>query len=86
LTGEETLNQLGYDLLAAKKPDAAVEIFRLNVELYPKSGNTYDSLAETYLGLGKKDLAREYYTRALQAQPDYPNAKAAKEILQKQLQ
>jgi hypothetical protein len=85
LTGEETLNQLGYDLLAAKKPDAAVEIFRLNVELYPKSGNTYDSLAETYLGLGKKDLAREYYARALQAQPDYPNAKAAKEILAKQL-
>ncbi len=86
LTGEETLNQLGYDLLAAKKPDAAVEIFRLNVELFPKSGNTYDSLAETYLGLGKKDLAKEYYSRALQVQPDYPNAKAAKEILQNKLQ
>jgi len=86
LTGEETLNQLGYDLLAAKNADAAIEVFRLNVELYPKSGNACDSLAETYLGMGNKDLAKEYYTRALQVQPDYPNAKAAKEILQKQLQ
>jgi imidazolonepropionase-like amidohydrolase len=86
LTAEEAVNQLGYDLLAAEKPDAAIEVFRLNTELYPKSGNTYDSLAETYLGMGKKDLAKECYSRALQVQPDYPNAKAAKEILEKKLQ
>jgi tetratricopeptide (TPR) repeat protein len=85
LTGEETLNQLGYDLLAAKNGDAAIAVFRLNVELNPKSGNACDSLAETYLGMGKKDLAKEYYTRALQVQPDYPNAKAAREVLEKQL-
>ena len=86
LTAEEAVNQLGYDLLAAEKPDTAIAVFRLNTELYPKSGNTYDSLAETYLAQGKKDLAKEYYTRALQAQPDYPNAKGAKEILQTKLQ
>jgi hypothetical protein len=36
--------------------------------------------------MGKKDLAKECYSRALQVQPDYPNAKAAKEILEKKLQ
>jgi Amidohydrolase family len=83
LASEETLNEFGYDLLAAKRPDAALEIFRLNTELYPRSGNTFDSLAETYLGLGNKPLARQYYARALEVQPDYPNAKGAREMLEK---
>jgi tetratricopeptide (TPR) repeat protein len=81
LTSEESLNQLGYDLLNAKLTDTAIAAFRLNTELYPSSGNTYDSLAETYLRLGKEDLARELYAKALAAQPDYPNAKAAREIV-----
>ena len=78
---EEALNQLGYDLLAAQRTDAAIAAFRLNTELYPKSGNAYDSLAETYLRLGQKDRARELYAKALEVQPDYPNAKAAREIV-----
>jgi imidazolonepropionase-like amidohydrolase/predicted negative regulator of RcsB-dependent stress response len=82
LTSEETINQLGYTLLAVKKNDAAVEVFRLNTELYPKSGNTFDSLGETLLALGDKDAARQAYARALEVQPDYPNAKAAKELLE----
>jgi Flp pilus assembly protein TadD len=81
-----TINQLGYQLLAEKKSDAAVEAFRLNTELYPHSGNTRDSLAETCLGLGKKDLARQYYQKALEVQPDYSNAKGAQEILKSKLQ
>jgi imidazolonepropionase-like amidohydrolase len=85
LAGEETINQLGYDLLAAKKSELAVAVFRLNTELYPKSGNTFDSLGETLLGLGDKDAARKAYARALEVQPDYPNAKAAKELLEGKL-
>jgi imidazolonepropionase-like amidohydrolase len=81
LVAEEALNQLGYDLLAAQRTDAALAAFRLNTELYPKSGNAYDSLAETYMGLGQKDRARQLYAKALEVQPDYPNAKAAREIV-----
>jgi len=81
LVTEEALNQLGYDLLAAQRTDAALAAFRLNTELYPKSGNAYDSLAETYMGLGQKDRARQLYAKALEVQPDYPNAKAAREIV-----
>jgi cytosine/adenosine deaminase-related metal-dependent hydrolase len=86
LVGEGTINQMGYELLAQKKSDAAVEVFILNTELYPNSGNTYDSLAETYLGVGNKDLAKKFYQKALEVQPDYPNAKAARELLQTKLQ
>jgi tetratricopeptide (TPR) repeat protein len=85
LVREEAVNQLGYGLLAKKQTEAAIEVFRLNTELYPQSGNTYDSLAETYLGAGQEELARQFYAKALEVQPDHPNAKAAREILEKPL-
>ena len=85
LLGEEAINQLGYSLARKKETDAAIEVFELNTELYPASGNAYDSLAETCLGAGNEELARKYYARALEVQPDYPNAKAAREILETKL-
>lgn len=81
LTSEDAVNQLGYDLLAAKHPESAVEAFRVNTVLYPASGNAYDSLAETYMRLGREELGRQLYAKALEVQPDYPNARTAREIL-----
>jgi tetratricopeptide (TPR) repeat protein len=86
LISEESINQMGYLFLGEKRSEVAVELFQLNTELYPKSGNTYDSLAETYLGLGNKDMARKYYQKALEVQPDYANAANAKQILASKLQ
>ena len=85
LISEEVVNQLGYNLLMKKDSDLALEIFKLNTELYPHSGNTYDSLAETYLNLGNKESARQFYRKALEVQPDYPNAAGAKKVLESQL-
>lgn len=82
LLGEEAINQFGYGLVRQKRTDAAIEVFELNTELYPSSGNAWDSLAETCLGAGQEELARKYYARALEVQPDYPNAKAARELLE----
>jgi cytosine/adenosine deaminase-related metal-dependent hydrolase len=85
LLSEEAINELGYSLAGSKQTEAAIEVFRLNTELYPKSGNTFDSLAETHLRAGNAELARQNYAKALEVQPDYPNAKAAREILAKEL-
>ena len=41
-------------MLQNGKTADAVEIFRLNVEGYPKSSNVYDSLGEAYAALGKR--------------------------------
>jgi tetratricopeptide (TPR) repeat protein len=80
MVSEESLNQLGYDLLG-KQPKLAIEVFELNTALYPESGNAFDSLAEAYLAAGKKSEARKCYAKALEVQPDYANAKAARAFL-----
>ena len=82
LVREEAINELGYAFLGRKQADAAIAVFRLNTELYPQSGNTWDSLAETYLSTGQKELGRQLYAKALEVEPDYPNAKAAREIVE----
>jgi len=83
LVQERTINALGYQLLRTNKLKEAIEIFRLNVEIYPKSANTYDSLAEAYTSNGNKELAIEYYKKALEVDPKYPNAAFAIEFLKK---
>ena len=55
--------QPGFSLAQGKK-DQAVEIFKLNLEVYPRSGNAYDSLGEAYESAGQKELAIQSYQRA----------------------
>jgi cytochrome c-type biogenesis protein CcmH/NrfG len=45
-----------------------------NVQEYPQSSNTYDSLGEAYAKAGKKDLAIQNYEKSLQLNPDNKNA------------
>lgn len=54
---EEAVNTWGYQLVDLGQAKNAVEIFKLNVHLYPQSWNTYDSLAESYEAVGDKSSA-----------------------------
>jgi CubicO group peptidase (beta-lactamase class C family) len=74
--GEPELNQLGYRLLQGKKVKEAIEIFKLNVEAYPTSFNTYDSLGEAYMASGNKDLAIQNYKKSVELNPENTNAVA----------
>ena len=72
---ESELNQLGYRLLRnAGKPKEAIEIFKLNVETYPKSFNTYDSLGEAYATINERELAIQNYKKSLELNPNNNNA------------
>jgi tetratricopeptide (TPR) repeat protein len=73
---EAELNRLGYQLLQAKKVADAIEIFKLNVEMFPQSGNAYDSLGEAYMTHGDKDLAIANYKKSLELDPKNTNATA----------
>lgn len=74
LENEGEINRLGYDLLARDRLDDAIEIFKLNVEAYPRSANVYDSLAEAYLKKGNKDLAIKFYTKAVEIDPNFASS------------
>jgi tetratricopeptide (TPR) repeat protein len=69
----DDLNDLGYRLIK-KYPADAVELFKLNAELYPNDYNVYDSLGEGYMDLGMNDLAIANYQKSLQLNPKNTNA------------
>jgi len=69
LMDEASINDMGYSLLGEKKHDQAVGVFRFNVEQFPESWNTYDSLAEAYMTIGEKEKAIEYYKKSLELNP-----------------
>lgn len=71
---ENELNTLGYQLLGMKRGKDAIEIFKLNVEMFPASSNPYDSLGETYLADGQKELALANYKKAAELDPKNANA------------
>lgn len=71
---EGQLNTLGYNLMKEGKLDAAVEIFKLNIEEHPKSSNVYDSMGEAYMKKGNKDLAVRNYKKSLELNPANDNA------------
>lgn len=66
---EGELNALGYQLIRAHKFKEAIRILQLNVDIYPQSGNVYDSLAEAYMDDGNKTEAITNYQKSLQLNP-----------------
>ncbi|MFN2406792.1 MAG: tetratricopeptide repeat protein [Pyrinomonadaceae bacterium] len=72
---ERDLNDWAYRMLnGGGKPKEALEIFKLNVFLYPNSANVYDSVAEAYAANGQRDLAIKNYKRSLELDPQNTNA------------
>jgi hypothetical protein len=54
---EGSLNSFEYELLKGDKIKDVIEIFKLNIEEYPASGNAYDSMGEVYMLGGNTKLA-----------------------------
>jgi CubicO group peptidase (beta-lactamase class C family) len=71
---EPELNSLGYQLMRERKLKEAIEIFKLNVEEYPKGSNTYDSLGEAYMVSGNNVLAIQNYKKSLELNSANNNA------------
>ncbi len=80
---EFILNQLAYARLQAGDKDEALELFKLNVEAYPRSANAHDSLADGYLALGQNDLALAAEQKCLELLPGDKINEQFKAALQK---
>jgi predicted alpha/beta superfamily hydrolase len=72
---EREFNELGYRLLNTNRAEDAIEILKLNAELYPQSANVYDSLAEAYMKAGQNDLAITNFEKSLALNPENQNAR-----------
>lgn len=72
---ENEINTFGYELINSKKENDALQIFILNTKLYPKAYNTFDSLGECLLLLGKKDEGIKAYKKSLELNPNNENAR-----------
>lgn len=72
---ETDLNDWAYRMLnGGGKKKEALEIFKLNVFLYPDSANVYDSVAEAFEANGERELAIKNYKRSLELDPGNKNA------------
>ncbi|QDH79367.1 tetratricopeptide repeat protein [Echinicola soli] len=72
---EIMINGFGYGLMNAGKNQEALNILKLNTELYPEAANTYDSFGEILLKLGKTEEGVKNYKKSLELNPDNENAK-----------
>jgi CubicO group peptidase (beta-lactamase class C family) len=81
---ENSLNRLGYYLLQHKNTDDAIQVFKLNVEEYPRHWNCYDSLGEAYLIAGQKELAIRNYEKSMELNPKNDNGAATLKRLREQ--
>ena len=75
---EKNLNSLGYRKLREKKYENAINIFKINVALYPESSNVYDSLADAFMKSGDTIQAIVNYKKSLEF--DSGNARAKRNI------
>jgi predicted alpha/beta superfamily hydrolase len=74
-TPEVALNVLGYQLLRGEpsRPADAVAAFRENAKRFPRSANTYDSLADGFLGVGQRETALACFASAVRTGRAWPN-------------
>lgn len=62
---EANFNRLGYQKLRNKEFENAIEVFKINIALYPNSSNVYDSYAEALFKKGDTLLAITNYKKSL---------------------
>ncbi len=73
------LNDAANEFLVANKTDIAINIYKVNIELFPKSFFTYDVLAQTYLKTDYKTNTLKYFKMLLVLDSD--NQKVKKTVV-----
>lgn len=66
---EDAINELGYYYMSKKELTNALAVFKLNVDIFPKSSNVYDSYAEALLENGNTKEAIVNYKKSVELNP-----------------
>jgi len=83
---EDKVNTLGYALMNKGLYQQAITVLSVNAEDFPKSANTWDSLADAYFHAGNISKAVVNYQKALATDSAYSNAESAKKFIQEHTQ
>ena len=83
LHSEDNLNNLGYEYSNKNENEKALEIFKLNVTLYPSSAKVYDSYGEILLKMNEKEEAIKMYKKSVELNPENENSKSVLEEILK---
>jgi hypothetical protein len=78
---ESKINSAGYALINKEAFEYANKLFAINTELFPNSANVYDSYAESFLKLNKKEEAIKNYKIAIEKDPQGATGENARNIL-----
>ncbi|KFC20517.1 serine hydrolase domain-containing protein [Chryseobacterium sp. FH1] len=82
---EVELNNWAYRMMAYNQQTEALEIFKLNVYLFPKSWNVYDSYGEVLLKIGDKNKSIEMYKKSIELNPKNENGKEMLSKIEKEI-
>jgi tetratricopeptide (TPR) repeat protein len=75
LASARTLHQAARDWAGQKRVDDALALLKVAVELHPKSAPLYDALGDLYQQKGQKELARQAYEKAVEADQNFEHAR-----------
>lgn len=69
LGSDERVNDIGFQLLKARKTEEAHKLFKHNESMFPESWEVCHGLGETYRLMGQKEQAIAYYRKSLKLNP-----------------
>lgn len=81
LFSEAALNAIGYGLLTNAEIENAIQLFRMNSEVYPKSCNVWDSYTDGLTAAGETEKAIDCMRKAMEVMPDDPANEGVKEAI-----
>ena len=80
---ESLIERYGYKLLFEKKTNQAIDLFKLNIHLFPNSTYGYYYISEAYRFSGQKKQAIDYLKLYLEKEPEDVDAKLKYKLLMK---
>jgi CubicO group peptidase (beta-lactamase class C family) len=72
--GEMELLMLGNRLMQTSKVKEAIEVFKVNAEVFPQSFRSYDMMGRAYSTLNELELAKNSYKKSLELNPSNTGA------------
>lgn len=78
---EEKINDMAYGMIIQNRPEAAKNLFSMNVQLFPNSANVYDSYAEYLYRMGQQEEAIKNYEIAISKDPKGATGENSRKML-----